>query len=410
MHKIHQFLNNRNRNYVILTQIINAAIALVTGKLIAVYIDPEDFGTYNLQWAAFIFFSTIFVVPLIQYIKTTESDLKKKIEIRHYLLTGSILTSITIVSLLILIAFFYDSLSFIIFVLLLLYVPLYTINTVIANYLNIKNRLLDFCYLSIIKVLGSLLCLVGFIFYGISGIKEYEVLWLMQVVGGIIALVFVRRKNFNLSFGPKQDYFIFLKRYLKFAGPLMIMAFWAWINNYFDRYAIEYFLTLKDVGVYNASYSVGSKFFLMISPIFMILLNPIVFGTTSLESKKRNIKRFGLYYAMLALPILSIAYFAYDFIGDLLLSTAYSDGFFIIFLNAMAFFVFTLTQMIELIFYSQKKTKIILYGNIAGALGNIGFNIILVPRLEIIGSAIATLLGFVLYFLVIIYFFKKIKI
>ncbi len=47
---------NKQRNYVFFTQVLNALIALITGKLIAVYISPEDFGNYNIQFTDIHFF------------------------------------------------------------------------------------------------------------------------------------------------------------------------------------------------------------------------------------------------------------------------------------------------------------------------------------------------------------------
>ena len=42
------------------------------------------------------------------------------------------------------------------------------------------------------------------------------------------------------------------KRIFNYSGPLIVMSILSWMINYFDRYAIDFFLDVMG-GIYNAS-------------------------------------------------------------------------------------------------------------------------------------------------------------
>lgn len=387
---------------------MNAIIALVTGKLIALYIIPEDFGTYNLQWAAYTFFTTLILSPLLQFVKSSNNTILPKIGTKYF---GYTALALLVIAFILLSWFMYaydPTTEASIFLIFLLFIPLAFVNSILGDYFQTRNMLITYSKFSILIGSFGLLFLAGYFVNKLGFLSAQEVLWSMRIIGVVGAsLMFISRYKIYKTKIPIA-YRTFLKKYFRFAWPLIFLAIWAWINNYFDRYAIDYFLTTKEVGIYNASYSVGSKFFLLVSPIYMILLTPRVYALQKKEVKKREVKKFGLFYFLLAIPLLVAIYIFRDVIGNILLSENYSAGFFIIFWIALAYFLLTSTQLFELIFYAEQKTKIILYASICSALTNITLNILLIPELGIFGAAIATCCAFVFHFCIIFLVFRKI--
>ena len=402
-----KLLKNKNRNYVLLAQIVNAIIALLSGKLIAIYIVPEDFGIYNIQFATYTFFATLLIGPFIKFIKATNKTLLPKIGSNPYIITVVVLVTTAYFALISFLHFYYYLTDMALMVIILFFVIFSAINNILGNYLNVYNKLIAFSKLNVLVSLSSLAFLGAFFFLGFSFVKDYQLLWLMQLFGILIGLIFfiTQYKFFKSTF--KIAYTSFIKKYYQFAGPLMFLALWAWISNYFDRYAIEYFLSMKEVGIYNASYGVGSKFFLLLSPIFMVLITPLVYDVVKKEKKKKTINKYAFYYVIIAIPILAIVYFLKDLIGNLLLSESYNEGFHIIFWIALAYFILTLSYLFESLFYSEQKTSIILIANIISAIINVVLNIVLIPLYGIVGATIATCLGFAIHFLIIYLNFKK---
>lgn len=390
----------------VLSQVIGALFALITGKLIAIYIPPEDFGVYSLQWAAYIFFSSLFLKPFIEFTKTSNNTLIPRIGTTYFKVTGTILTIITL-CFLTLFLYYFQSISIGLVIVLVIFVPTTLMNSILINYLNVKDYLIKYSKLGILNATCGLLFLVIILISRFPSFSNVQILWLAQLMSAFVgSVLFITLKKIIINY-LKIGYNTFIKKYISFAIPLLFLAIWAWINNYFDRYAIEYFLTIKQVGTYNASYSVGSKFFILLSPIFMILVTPHVYNISRTNLKKKSIKKFAAYYIFISVPILIGIYFLKNYIGELLLSEKYSEGFHIIFWIALAFFIVTLTQLFELLFYAKENTKVLMLGNMVAALFNILLNVIWIPRFGIMGAALATCIAFTINLCFIYYKFIK---
>src|SRR5690606_14608684 len=87
-----KILGNKKRNFLVGTQLLNALLALVGGKLIAEFISPEQFGLYNLQFAAFTFFFSLLINPTIAFIKASYQNLIPKIGLRPFFYVLSLLS------------------------------------------------------------------------------------------------------------------------------------------------------------------------------------------------------------------------------------------------------------------------------------------------------------------------------
>lgn len=404
---LNKALKNKQRNYVFITQVLNAVIGLITGKLIAVYISPENFGLYNIQFTTYTFFSTLLISPFLQFLRATNTSLLPKIGSSQYLTTLLLTIGTTYLAYVTFIYFYYNIASVGLFIIFFVFIFLSTLHNVLSDYLNIQNKIIDFSKLGLVKSLSGLIFIAFFLVLGWKFINHVQALWMLQLISVLVACLFFLSKYRIIKTSIKIGYSTFLKKYLRFGLPLMFMAFWLWVNNFFDRYAIEYFLSMKEVGIYNASYSLGSKFFLVINPIFSILLTPIIFAVSKKKIKKNAINKYGLYYLFVGLPVLVGVYLIKEHIGNLLLSDAYSDGFDIIFWIALTYFFLTLAQLYELFFYAEQRTKVILIGYIIAAFFNVALNILLIPIFGIMGAAIASCFGFSLYFFFIYLNFVK---
>ena len=404
---IKNLLSNSERFYFLLTQIFIAVAGLIIGKIVALYISPEDFGLFNLQFAVYTFFFTLLLNPFIQFLKTETQSLLSKLGYSHFLYLGSILMLVFYLVLVGVFSIKYSSNLYVNTILILL-IPINVFFYVLTDYFNIKNELNLFSLSNLLKNLGSLLFIVllfGFNYHFATGTT---VLWLIQIVGFLGGTIFFFPKYKILYTGIfKISFCNFLKKYFNYAWPLIMLAFWSWINNYFDRFAIEYYLDVKSVGIYNANYAVGSKFFLLLNPFFLTLLTPSVYNSTSIGSRKEIIIKYSRIYAFVSAPILLLIYFLSSTIGMVLLSKSYESGFYLIFWISLSYFFLTIVLLYETIFYAESKTKVILYSNIVSAIINIGLNVIFIPHFGLNGAYIATLISFLVRLFIVKFYFNK---
>ncbi len=402
-----RLLVNRKRNYVTLAQGANALLVLILGKLIAVYVAPGDFGIYSLQFAAYTFILTFWVHPYLQFAKATNKTLLPRIGSRPYFLLLSCVVGIALLVLLGLMYFIFGMELSWLYILIPGFLVLSAVHRLVVDYLKVDNQLITASGMEVWKAFAGLGIALLIFVVGMDLENDVENLWGIQFGGVALGLIYFLSKyrayavKFPVSVKP------FVRKYFRFAGPLMFLAIWSWCNNYFDRYAIEYFLSEKEVGIYNANYGVGSKYFLVLYPIFTTLLTPSVFGLRKVKDKKRTIFKYSLAYVVFGLVSLFLIYIFREPIGYLLLSDAYSDGFDLIFWIALAYFFLTLAYIYESILYAEERSMSILIGTVLSALTNIGLNVILIPYYGIWGAAIASGIGFTVHLGYIFYRFKR---
>ncbi len=394
--------------FLILSQLLNAFLSLIIGKLIAIYVLPNDFGDFNLEFAAYTFCFTLIISPFLQYMKNySVVNLEKEGHIQALRLLF-ILITICLLALFIIFKFYFRT-SNLILAIILMTLPLNVFFNLLIDYFNIKGFLKVFSLSNLSKTFFSLLVLLLFILFIKDSINKVLLLWVLQIVGFVFGIIFfVKKYKLYLNVNIKKKFNFFIKKYFKYSWPLIVLAFWGWLNNYMDRYIIEYFMNSTYVGIYNANLGVGSKFFIIINPIFLALVTPIVFSSTNdLEFKIKQTKKIAFNYSLFSLFILLLNYFFYDLIGSLLLSQFYSEGFYLIFWTALAYFIITLTYIYEQLFYADNKTAYILYSNIICAIINVVFCLIMVPLFGLAGVIFSLILASLARFIFTLFIFKN---
>lgn len=399
---------DKHKNILVVSQIVNAILLIVFGKFVAIYFSPEEFGKFNIQYASYFLFFSVIIFPLLQFFKTKINSIEKE---GHNFFLKFFLFLFLITDIILSFYFYFKFNATILLLILIFFTLLFnSLFIVINDYFNVKSKLLVFSFSNVFKNLSALIILIIFI-YLIKADFNNELLWILQLLGMVFGSVFFInkypiyiKKKLHLDFKKNvNEYFIY-------SWPLMILAFWNWINSYIDRYMIDYFLSIKDVGIYNANLGLGSKVFLILNPVFLAILNPLIFDKNiSISKKKQKINNFVIFYFLLGISILLFLFFSYKDIGKMLLSELYTDGFSIIFWSAIAYFIITLSYLYELLFYAENKTRTILMGTIISALFYVIMNIFFIPRFQLFGVVISLILSAVLRFFYLKYQFNLCK-
>ncbi len=189
---IYGLLQNRKRNLLVLTQIINVLIGLLSGKLIAEFMMPEQFGLYNLQFAAFTFFFSLLVGPSITFLKASYQSLLPELGYRPFFLILSVSGSILVIVLIMYYSFYgkINNSDNIFYLLLLLVIPFNVLSSVSSDQFNVLDKINLFSLSSVLKSAAGLgfLVLVFYVFQ--QPLQGYIVLWFMQVLIGLVGVFF----------------------------------------------------------------------------------------------------------------------------------------------------------------------------------------------------------------------------
>jgi O-antigen/teichoic acid export membrane protein len=227
---------------------------------------------------------------------------------------------------------------------------------------------------------------VVYLKWGVFGV------FLGQVIGaGLFALLslYYARESYALVFHWKS-----FKRMLVYSLPLVPGTLAFYLMQYVDRYVINQLTGLYEVGLYGIGARVASLVNLFLMG-FQGAWSPIIFKSFREKEAPEKFKVVFNYYLFAVLTILvGLSLFGKEIL--LLLTTkTFSQGFVVVPLLVLAAILASIGQYFTYGIQIAQKSHFTLFLNSASLLINVVLNYVLIPRLGIIGAALATVLSFV---------------
>lgn len=268
--------------------------------------------------------------------------------------------------------------------------------------LRLQERAWYYLFVGFLNIVFSLLFNILLIdYYNLSNIGAVYALTLTSLVQLLIlSPVIIKFINFK-----KIDFLLYKKMF--FFGLPFLPATILFISiGMIDRFFIESYLGLKSVGIYSAGYKVGSIISIMIIA-FNLNWQPYYLKIQDDKNFSKNIKTISQIFFII---IIYTASFMCLFVDDLISIQLF--GFYIIgesFWESMiiipwitfgyVFYGLYVLQAPSLYIKNKQNWTPVFWGT--GTIINIILNIILIPRLGILGAAIATFISYALMFVLI---------
>lgn len=231
-------------------------------------------------------------------------------------------------------------------------------------------------------------------------ILTYGVAWgltglLLGMAGGALAGNFYGlwylRHSFRFRFQWTR-----LKEMLTFSAPLVASGVAVFVGQYIDRIMINQYLTLDDVGLFGIGFRVASIVGLVIVG-FQGALTPLIYAHYRDPATPQHLARiFRTFVSFALLLFLAVSLFAKEILMVLTVPAYYDAASIVVFLVPAILlsnmYIFAPGTAIE------KKTHLILWINVAGAVFNVLLNTLFIPLLGIHGAAMAKLVSYGLVF------------
>ncbi len=222
---------------------------------------------------------------------------------------------------------------------------------------------------------------------------------LSSFFGSFLGLFFLRN-SFALNFS-----FNLLKKLLAFSIPLVPASVFIFISLYIDRFMINHFLGLEQVGIYSIGTKISSATGLILIG-FQMAITPLVYKNYHLERTRNDLSIIFKYFTAFALIFfLSFSLLANEIL--LLLTTDY----FLIAAPLIPILVLSFLFSHMYVFMPgiaiKKKTYLILIFNFLVVLINVLLNYILIPKQGIFGASLATCCANLFGFFCYVYFSQK---
>ena len=192
-----------------------------------------------------------------------------------------------------------------------------------------------------------------------------------------------------------------IKKLCKFAIPFLPAGVFSMIIELSDRYFIEYYLDLNQVGIYSAGYKLG-MFMLLVVMGFNMAWQPFFLQKfASINERNQSITNISSYFYLLMILIwMSLLFWIpsfiyFEFRGYTLFDSSYFSSLDIVPIISLSYFFHGLYHLQLPGLYNNNQTQWVMYIRGLGALINIVGNIILIPLYYLQGAAISTLLSFI---------------
>ncbi|MBC2103754.1 lipopolysaccharide biosynthesis protein [Listeria booriae] len=188
-----------------------------------------------------------------------------------------------------------------------------------------------------------------------------------------------------------------LKKMLIYSLPLIPNAILWWVMQVSDRYILTFAIGIAANGLY----TVAAKI-----PSLLSMINTIFFQAWSISAIGEKLKQndsffagvFTLFSSLFFIATEGIMLIVQPFAGTLF-SAAYQDVWKYVPFLLIAVLLSSFSSFLEVSYMVEKKTKQLLFTSLKGSIVNVGLAVLLIPIIGILGASIATLLGFLVTWL-----------
>lgn len=233
--------------------------------------------------------------------------------------------------------------------------------------------------IALITVVCSFL-LVSWWRMGVNGVLSAQAL---GGAGGLLVGLYFARGTFKLQFDGAK-----CREMLRFSIPLVPSSIGVFVTLYIDRIAIKELMTIDALGIFGTGYRIASIVGLLMLG-FQGALTPIIYANHQRPGARDELARIFRYFSAGALLLLAgISLLSRELL--LVLATpAYAPAALVVPFLALA------TLLSSMYIFAPglnlaRRTGVVAVINVVGALINFGLNLLLIPRLGLIGASLAT--------------------
>jgi O-antigen/teichoic acid export membrane protein len=215
--------------------------------------------------------------------------------------------------------------------------------------------------------------------------------WLTGSIAGGIVSVYIMEKKFGpLLFSRKEDTREYRKIF-RYSYPLILAGAIGSILGWTDTFFIGYYMQETSVGLYNAALPTAM---LMMIPYQALaaLVMPSMSETIEREDKdlSKLLKTLTRWTFTLSFPAFCLMFLFSDQALHILFGAEYTSAATSLTILAFGYLYSSSVGHLDSVIKAIEKTKILYKNAAVNFVVNIGLNIILIPKLGIIGAALAT--------------------
>jgi O-antigen/teichoic acid export membrane protein len=388
------------------SRLLPALTALVTTPILTHLLLPVEYGYWALALGVTDFLIALaclgFGSAIIRFFPAYKAD--SKLDVFFSTLSIFITLIIIVVSVFSLIALllFKRYLSTGLYPILLLSVPIFIVQgffTIFMTVVRAQERSNLYTIFSLFSYYGGLgvgLFLITFVDLGVEGLLIGTlltfILALPLLISSTIKGVKIRFHLFRFPDAVEMWHY---------AWPLVIGNISLWALRLSDRYIINHYGSIKEVGLYSVAYNISGRSIDMLVALFLLSIYPMMMNTWENKGRLATEKLLTLItrlYLLVCLPAaVGLGVLSFPLV-DLLTADSYQSGYRIVGYVAFSSFFMGLSQIAQMGIVIKKKARRVGGNEVVAALVNIVLNFVLVPHIGFIAAGINILVSYVILF------------
>jgi len=383
-----------NTLWLVIERIFRLGVALVVGVLVARYLGPDGFGEINFAVSLVGLFAGISTLGLntlvVKYLIEKPDEVNKILGCTFILRLLGALISFIIISALAQLPWI-DADKNIIYIIALM--AFFQVTDNIDMFFQAKSQNKYIVWAKLFQTVEVALSRL-YLLYIDAELIWFAWVYLLDAVVLAISLLFVYQKYSQYSFWAWQWDKSESVSLLKNAWPLILSILLVSIYMRIDQVMLQYFIGLPAVGIYAAASRLNEVTYfiptVIITALFPAIINAKAISSELYKNRIRNL--YSLMFVLAMFIILTVMLLS-DRIIIFLYGNAFAASSDVLKIHIwICIFMFwgAVTNRWVLAEGLQKKA---FYYQFAGMLTNIVLNIILIPRLGVLGAAWATLIS-----------------
>jgi O-antigen/teichoic acid export membrane protein len=259
------------------------------------------------------------------------------------------------------------------------------------TYIRVRQRSHVLMIVSVVRLVMQLGLNILFIVYYKMGVLGILLGTLISNFVLVLFLVPYVLRETGLGFSREK-----LFEMIKFGLPLIPSNIMSYIVNVSDRYFLNAFTNLSTTGIYTLGYRFGILVNEFVASPFGQIWMPRRFEYFQKEDSERIFARIFTYFCLASFFVgLGISVLTKDVIR-IISDQAYWNAYKVVPIIIMSYIIASFQMHFNIGILIKKKTKYIMYINVATAITNLVLNYFLIKQYDIWGAAYATIISFVL--------------
>ena len=392
--------------WILLGLFCTAGGSLVLVRVLTEFLSPSQYGELSLANTLANLVNQIFMCGLISgvgrfySIASEKNDLNKYVRDSFYIIgLGSIAVIILCIFLCIWLIFTNKSNLIYLIVVTIIFSIITTINSSLSDLQNAarKRKIVTFNN-SLDVILKILFAVVVLKFISDSTVSVMIAFLLAAIVTARSQLTCLRQ-----TIGTSQsaqhvsaEQHQWLRKIWDYAWPFSAWGAFTWAQQASDKWALQFFATTDEVGIYSVLFQIGYVPIGMISSIFTAFLIPIFFqkvGDATNDTRNENVRRINLIITLCSLTLtvlcFIVAWFLHGFIFQVFVNKAFRGNSYLLPWFTLAGGMFATGQISALTLMSELRSRHLLPVKVFTALLGVGLNVFGAWYAGLIGVTIA---------------------